>query len=50
VFGAPLGKHGGCTKEMNQFPEMASTWKGRILMHISSFETKSPEMKLCPLD
>jgi hypothetical protein len=34
---------------MNDFPELASTWKGRILMHISSEDTKNPEMKKCPL-
>ena len=31
---------------MNEFPELASTWKGRILMHISAADTKNPEMKV----
>ena len=35
---------------MNNFPETASTWKGRILMHISSYDDKNPEMKVAPLD
>jgi hypothetical protein len=30
---------------MNENPEIASTWKGRILMHISSEDTKNPEIK-----
>ena len=35
---------------MNEFPESASTWKGRILMHVEAFDTKNPEMKVIPLD
>jgi hypothetical protein len=50
VFGSPLGRSGHTTQEMNEYPEMASTWKGRILMHIASLETKSPIMKMCPLE
>lgn len=38
------------TDRMNEFPEAASTWKGRILMHIQSFDTKNPEMKLTLVD
>jgi len=35
---------------MNDYPEIASTWKGRILMQITSFETKNPDMKVAALD
>jgi hypothetical protein len=35
---------------MNEFPEAASTWKGRILMHVEAFDTKNPEMKVIPID
>ena len=35
---------------MNEYPEAASTWKGRILMHASVYDTKTPEMKLAVLD
>ena len=35
---------------MNKEPENASSWKGRILMHISSEDTKNPEMKVTDLD
>ncbi len=27
---------------MNEIPEVASTWKGRILMQIESFKTEKP--------
>jgi len=50
LYGSPLGCSGETTKNMNEFPEIASTWKGRILMHISAFDTKNPEMKLAILD
>jgi hypothetical protein len=35
---------------MNDYPEIASTWKGRILTHISVYDTKAPEMKVAALD
>lgn len=35
---------------MNDYPEIASTWKGRILMQVTSFDTKNPEMKVAPLE
>jgi hypothetical protein len=31
---------------MNNNPEFASTWKGRILVHYSAEDTKDPEMKI----
>lgn len=50
IYGSPLGVSGANTEKMNDNPEVASTWKGRILMHISAFDTKSPEIKVAPLD
>jgi len=50
LYGSPLGCSGDNTNRMNEFPEIASTWKGRILMHIQAYDTKNPEMKLAPLD
>jgi len=35
---------------MNNYPEFASTWKGRTLMHISCFDTKDPAIKVEKLD
>lgn len=32
VYGAPLNKKGPNATKMNDCPEIASTWKGRILM------------------
>jgi hypothetical protein len=49
LYGSPMGCSGQNTAMMNENPEMASFWKGRILMHISSFDVKNPEMKVVPL-
>lgn len=50
LYGSPLGCSGANTDQMNEYPEIASTWKGRILVHVSAFDTKNPEMKLAILD
>jgi hypothetical protein len=50
LYGSPLGCSGANTESMNNNPEIASTWKGRMLLHISSFDTKNPEMKVGPLE
>lgn len=42
VYGAPLGKSGENTNLMNNNPEIASTWKGRILMEVVSEKTEKP--------
>jgi hypothetical protein len=31
---------------MNENPEYASSWKGKILMHLEAFEEKHPEKKM----
>ncbi len=51
LYGSPLGCSGDNTLKMNDNPEYASTWKGRMLMHISSYDVKNPEMRdKVPLD
>ena len=50
LYGSPLGVRDGNTDKMNENPEFASTWKGRILMHISCTDTKQSEIKLNPID
>lgn len=46
IYGAPLGKSGENTDAMNSSPEVASTWKGRILMHVSAEKTEKPLCKM----
>ncbi len=50
LYGSPIGCRGENTKKMNMYPEFASTWKGRILIHTSCIDTKNPEMKVSRLD
>lgn len=35
IQGAPVDKMGENTDLMNNIPELASTWKGRVLMYIT---------------
>jgi hypothetical protein len=42
VYGAPLDKSGANTDMMNSNPEIASTWKGRILMQVTAEKTEKP--------
>ena len=35
---------------MNENPELASNWKGRILMQIECFETEKPVAKIINID
>ena len=50
LYGSPLGVSGENQVKMNENPDLASTWKGRTLMHISAFDVKNPELKVCGLD
>jgi len=45
IYGSPLGVSGQNVDLMNSNPEIASTWKGRILMKATSGETEKPECK-----
>ena len=46
IYGAPSGVSGKHTDEMNKTPEIASHWRGRILMQVVCKETDSPKMKI----
>jgi len=50
LYGSPLGVSGDNTNMMNDNPELASTWKGRTLMHISAYDIRNPEMKVALLN
>lgn len=45
IYGAPLDKSGANTELMNSNPEVASTWKGRILMKVEAQKTDRPVCK-----
>jgi hypothetical protein len=46
IYGAPVGKSGDNTNKMNANPDLASTWKGRILMQVTAEKTEGPQIKL----
>ena len=45
IYGAPLHVSGKNTDRMNANPEIASLWKGRILMQVVAEETDKPIFK-----
>jgi hypothetical protein len=46
LYGAPVGYSGKNCDRMNNHPEYASTWKGRILVQYFAEDTKNPVMKI----
>jgi hypothetical protein len=50
IYGAPLGKSGENTNIMNHNPDLASTWKGRILMQAIAEKVEKPEITVLDLD
>lgn len=47
VYGSPLNQSNSQYKrDMNENPELASNWKGRILMQIECEETEKPVAKV----
>ena len=50
IYGAPLDKSGANTELMNSNPEVASTWKGRILMKVEAKKTERPVCKSQEID
>ena len=51
VYGAPLGQSGSKHKTaMNENPEFASTWKGRILFQCIAEKTDKPVCKTVDID
>jgi hypothetical protein len=49
MYGSPLDVSGENTTVMNNNPEIASTWKGRILMQAVAEKTEKPEIKVANL-
>lgn len=50
IYGSPLGLSSSkYKKKMNDDPEYASNWKGRVLMHISAEPTDKPISKQQPI-
>lgn len=44
IYGSPLGLvHGPVKGYMNNNPDQATLWKGRVLMHMAVHDTKAPE-------
>mmetsp|Transcript_30294 Transcript_30294/g.46320 ORF Transcript_30294/g.46320 Transcript_30294/m.46320 type:complete len:131 (+) Transcript_30294:880-1272(+) len=51
VYGSPLNQSNSQAKrDMNENPELASNWKGRILMQIACEETEKPIAKVEPIE
>jgi nitrous oxide reductase len=50
IYGSPLDVSGENTNLMNNNPEMASTWKGRVLMQVTAEKTDKPEIKVQDVD
>lgn len=47
IYGSPMGCPDGEAKSlMNLNPEMASNWKGRILMKVECYPTEKPSAKV----
>jgi hypothetical protein len=46
LYGAPNDYSGANADKMNNHPEYASAWKGRILVQYYAEETKNPLMKV----
>jgi hypothetical protein len=46
LYGAPMNGGGDAAEMMNEYPETASAWKGRILVQMTCVDTKNPEMKV----
>lgn len=40
-----MGKSGDNTNKMNSNPDLASTWKGRILMQVTAEKTEGPQIR-----
>jgi hypothetical protein len=49
IYGSPLDVSGKMTDKMNLNPEIASFWKGRILMRTTCEETEKPLLKVKPI-
>ena len=45
LYGSHNGYSGKVSDMMNDNPELGSSWKGRIMMHIEATDAKHPERK-----
>ena len=45
IYGSPLNVSGTNADLMNRNPEMASSWKGRVLMQVTSMKTEKAVCK-----
>ena len=45
IYGGPAGYNNSASQIMNDNPELASAWKGRLLMQIESEDCKHPERR-----
>jgi hypothetical protein len=51
IYGSPMDQSGSKAKtEMNEHPEIASNWKGRVLMQVCCEETEKPIVKVQKID
>ena len=46
VYGAPVDFNNATAKSMNENPEIASLWKGRILMQVLAEKTEKPVLRV----
>ena len=51
VYGSPMGQSDSQMKrEMNENPEIASNWKGRVLLQVMCEKTEKPVAKVVNID
>ena len=46
IYGAPVDVSGTTAKQMNENPEVASLWKGRILIQVTAEKTEKPVLRI----
>ena len=46
IYGAPVDVMGTTAKQMNENPEVASLWKGRILIQVTAEKTEKPVLRI----
>lgn len=46
IYGAPVDVSGSTATQMNENPEIASLWKGRILMQVLAEKTEKPVLRI----
>ena len=46
IYGCPTDVGGSVSEQMNENPEIASLWKGRILMQVCAEKTEKPVLRV----